>query len=485
MENFSGWKGRGEPSGKRSCNRFIGGHHRSGDRGRGRRTACAEHGPPAGTPDWIAHEKIRAAYFSQWGKEELPGKIAEAGFNTAFVAFCRGADHFEKWSKLARENKLRFFATLWFDYLAYNQAIHGPGKAGPKTLSDYRSFVHRKTGPHAVIVCPADEQYWADWITPTFLDMAKLDLEHGGLDGIILDAELYGPLTTRPAIPVSFYMDVGPCMGDDCFGDFLNQTNARKKPADLQWKDRHHWLVERKLTGDYNRHLRDRVAVRARKLEQQVHAINPDLLLGFMCWYRNNVGGGTGENYFLHGLLEGLKTAERPVMVWTENPEYSAGYGPRTDARRKHFQSVGDVIYIPALYLEQHALAKLGKQIHDLARHSDGYWIFTRHHELLTNSAILGFFKGGNDKIVSDAPPISELPFMDLWEEYERQGVVPRLRRCGRAGMGLVQRTSCRRAHCQLHKHGPRRALAQALSHSGDRTRRCGPDEHHRRPRAQ
>ena len=365
-------------------------------------TATAQ---PSGTPDWIAQEKVRASYFSQWSSEELPGKVAEAGFNTAFIAFCRGADHFEKWSKLAQENKLHFFATLWFDYLSYAEAIHGPGGAGPKALSTYRSFVHRNTGPHAVIVCPADKQYWADWIEPTFLELARLDLEHGGLDGIIIDAELYGPLTSRPAIPVSFYMDVGPCMCDDCFGDFLKQAEQDQKLADIPWKDRHSWLVDRKLTGDYNRHLRDRVAALARKLEQDVHAINPDLLMGFMCWYRNEVGEGTSENYFLHGLLDGLKTPERPVMVWTEHPEYSAGYGFHTDLRRKYFQSVGDVIYVPGLYLEEHAPRKLAQQIHDLATHSDGYWIFTRHTDLLLNPTILGFFKGGNDKITKAVEP--------------------------------------------------------------------------------
>ena len=374
---------------------------------------------PAGAPGWIAEEKIRAAYFSKWNLETLPGKTAEAGFNTAFIAFCRGADHFEKWSRLTQESEVHFFATLWFDYLSYAEAKHGPGGAGPKMLSTYRSFVHRNTGPHKVIVCPTDKQYWADWVMPWFLELAELDLEHGGLDGIIIDAELYGPLTTRPAIPVSFYMDVGACMCDDCFGNFLNRAEVREKPADVQWKDRHQWLVERELTGDYNLHLRDRVAALARRLEQKVHSINPDLLLGFMNWYRNDLGQGTGENYFLHGLLEGLKTPERPVMVWTESPEYSSGYGPHTDVRREHFKAVGDVIYIPGLYLEEHAPRKLAQQIHDLATHSDGYWIFTRHAELLLNSAILGFLKTGNDKIISDAPPASELPFLDLWTEYE------------------------------------------------------------------
>jgi len=364
-------------------------------------------------------EKVRAAYFSQWSNEELPGKIAEAGFNTAFIAFCRGADHFEKWSKLAQENKLHFFATLWIDYLAYSRAIHGPGKAGPKNLSDYRNFMHRKTGPHEVILCPTDKQYWADWMTPTFLELARLDVEHGGLDGIIIDAELYGPLSMKPAIPISFYMDAGPCMCDDCFGTFLRKTDAKEKLADFPWEVRHQWLVDRKLTGDYNLHLRDRVAAIARNLEQQVHAVNADLLLGFMCWYRNKVGDGTGENYFLHGLLKGLKTPERPVMVWTESPEYGAGYGPHTDARQKYFQSVGDVIYVPAIYLEHHATAKLAQQTHNLASHSDGYWIFTRHHDLLINPTILEAFKRGNDKIISDAPPVSELPFLDLWDEYE------------------------------------------------------------------
>ncbi len=366
--------------------------------------------PHAGVPQWIRDEKVRSSYFHQWASEDMPGKFAEAGFNTMLIQFCNRADHFAKWARLARENDLHFFAALWFDHVAYTEAIHGPGSAGPKALSTYRGFVHRDTGPHTVILCPADEQYWADWIMPLYLEMARLSLEHAGADGIIMDAELYGPLTTRPAIPVSFYMDVGPCMCDDCFGDFLQQVGAEESLTDVPWADRYQWLVEHDLTRDYNIHLRDRVAALARNLREQTHAINPDLLLGFMNWYRNDIGGAPGENYFLHGWRDGLKTPEQPVIIWTESPEYSLGYGPHTDARYEFFQSAGDVIYIPGLYLEEHAPNKLSQQVHDLAMHSDGYWIFTRYYDLVLNPTILGRFKAGNDKIAADGFPRQALP---------------------------------------------------------------------------
>ncbi len=355
----------------------------------------------ANLPQWIRNDKVRSAYFSQWDSEELPGKIAEAGFNTMHITFCNGTDHFEKWARLARENQLHFFANIWFDYLAYVEAIHGPGAAGPKygTLKDYRAFVHRDTGPAKLVVCPVDAAYWKNLIMPTPIEMAKLGVKYGGLDGVLIDGELYGPLNARPAISVSFYMDVGPCMCDHCFGDFLTQTRGKEKLADIPWKDRYVWLQKRKLTRDYNARLRDNVAALARQLEQQVHAVNPDLLLGLMNWYKNDIGAGPHENYFLHGLRNGLKTSKRPVMVWTEGPEYEQGYGSYTVARQQFFQSVGDVIYLPALYLEQHTRTKLPQQVHDLAMHSDGYWIFTRNMDLMRNPGILEQFKAGNAKI--------------------------------------------------------------------------------------
>ncbi len=384
-------------------------------------TSAIEAAPSrAGVPEWISKDKIRAMYMSQWDSADLPQKVSEAGFNTLFIAFCNGADHYDKWAALAKQNNLHFFATIWFDYLAYAEAIHGPGGAGPKAMSTYRAFVQRDTGPHTAILCPADSKYWSEWIAPSFLEMAKLSAKDKALDGIILDAELYGPLTTKPAIPVSFYMDVGPCMCDDCFADFLKHTPEGKGVADIRWQDRYAWVEKHKLGLQYNLRLRDRVAEQARQLEKQVHAINPDLLLGLMNWYKNDIGPGPNENYFLHGLLVGLKTPKRPAVVWTESPEYEMGYGPHTDARREHFECVGDVVYVPGLYLEQHPPAKLAQQVNDLATHSDGYWIFTRSQDLQVNPTILASFKAGNDKIAAAAPPESEAVFADLWKDYDQ-----------------------------------------------------------------
>jgi len=383
--------------------------------------AAAVGAEPSGArvPEWITKDKIRAMYMSQWDSAGLPGKVSEAGFNTLFIAFCNGTDHYDKWANLAKEHKLHFFSTIWFDYLAYAEALYGPGGAGPKAMGTYRAFVQRDTGPRAAILCPADANYWKDWIMPSFLEMAKLSAKDKALDGVIIDAELYGPLTTKPAIPVSFYMDVGPCMCDDCWDDFLKHTPAGKGATSIRWQDRYAWVEKHKLTLEYNKRLRDRVAALARRLEQQVHAINPDLLLGFMNWYKNDLGAGPNENYFLHGLLDGLKTRKRPVVVWTEQPEYEMGYGPHTDSRREYFKSVGDVIYVPGLYLEQHAPGKLAQQVNDLATHSDGYWIFTRSQELQVSPTILGYLKAGNDKIAAAGPSESELPFVDLWTNYD------------------------------------------------------------------
>jgi hypothetical protein len=213
-------------------------------------------------------------------------------------------------------------------------------------------------------------------------------------------------------------MDVGPCVCDDCFVDFLKRTSAGKGVSGIKWQDRYAWIEKHKLTLLYNKRLRDRIASLARQLERQVHSINLNLLLGLMNWYKNDIGAGQNENYFLHGLRDGLKTPKHPVVVWTEWPEYELGYGPHTDARREYFQSVKNVIYIPGLWLEQHAPAKLAQRVYDLATHSDGYWIFTNQMDMLIPPVLQGF-KSGNDKIVATGPAESELPFLDLWNDYE------------------------------------------------------------------
>ena len=82
--------------------------------------------------DWIRTEKIRAGYFHRWSPEELPGKLAQAGFNTIHVQFCNaGHGHIDRWARLARENNLRLILGVWWNYPAHRETHQKvPSKIG-------------------------------------------------------------------------------------------------------------------------------------------------------------------------------------------------------------------------------------------------------------------------------------------------------------------------------------------------------------------
>ena len=46
--------------------------------------------PDRASLDWIRKGKVRAGYCNLWSPEELPVKLATAGFNTLHVQFCHG-----------------------------------------------------------------------------------------------------------------------------------------------------------------------------------------------------------------------------------------------------------------------------------------------------------------------------------------------------------------------------------------------------------
>ena len=365
--------------------------------------------------DWIKTEKIRAAYFHRWSSEELPGKVAEAGFNTMHVQHVHGHGDLKRWAKLARESNLRLIMGTWWSYPAHRQQHH---KTPSGIGTSYRGYVNYAGRSHTRTVCPVDEPYWQDWIMPPPIEMTKLARETG-LVGITLDPEMYGSAEPDGGGAYGWYYFAGPCYCDHCFARFQRGVEGADAPLDVPPAQRHAWLEHRELLDAYKGSLKENVQSLARRLEQAVHALDPDLLLGFLAVY-------DAGDFFFRGLVDGLKTPDRPVMIWTETPTYNKGYHPYVDETYRKFQAMGDVLYIPGLFLEAHAPLTLPQQVHDLAAHSDGYWIYTGRKSLLANIDMGVLLKAGNEKIAESAPPSEEVPFMDLWDRYEPVLTLPR-----------------------------------------------------------
>jgi hypothetical protein len=365
--------------------------------------------------DWIGKEKIRAGYFNRWNSDKLPGKLAAAGFNTMHLQFCNaGYGDIKRWARLARESNLRLFTSVWWSYPAQRQTQQGtPARIG----TAYRGFVNAAGRRHTLTVCPTDERYWRDWVMPGFLEMAKQAREVG-ISGITLDPEFYGSAEPDGGGSLGWYYFGGMCYCDHCFDSFLQSIDSAKASANVLPQGRHAWLKQHDHLAAYDDNLKANVQVLARRLEQAVHAIDPDVLLGFLAVY-------AADDFFSRGLRDGFKTPDRPVTIWTETGTYWKGYRPYVDEVYDKMQSIGDVIYVPGLYLEAHAPMKLGKQVHDLAMHSDGYWIFTNKKDLLLNATIGSYLGSGNTAIANAAPASDDAPFVDLWDRYDPVATLP------------------------------------------------------------
>lgn len=359
--------------------------------------------------DWIRKEKIRAGYFHRWSSEQLPGKLAEAGFNTMHVQFCNaGYPEIKRWARLARQSNLRLITGVWWSYPPHRETQQGvPSRIGKA----YRGFVSSAGRRYTRSLCPVDEPYWRDWVMPGFLEMAK-QARAAGIYGITLAPEFYGSAEPDGGGSLGWYYYSGWCYCDYCFDSFAQSIDAADTSADVLTQDRHAWLKKRGHEAAYEEHLKSNVQALARRLEQAVHAIDPDVLLGFLAVY-------DAGDFFSRGLRDGFKTPDRPVMIWTETPTYNKGYHPYVDDVYSKHQSSEGVIYIPGLYLEAHAPKTLYKQAHDLAMHSDGYWVFTQKQDLFMNATIGEYFKIGNQRIASAAPASDAAPFVDLWDEYD------------------------------------------------------------------
>jgi len=371
---------------------------------------------------WIDSEKIRAFYWNKWASKDFPAKAANAGFNTMMVQFCNGkrvgkAD-LQAWGKLANENALRYFVGIWWSYPSHVEKMFPKSKSGIGRR--YRGYVpakgHSKGKVHRCTVCPVDERYWRDWIMPAPVEMAKLAKEVG-LTGIILDTEMYSTNEADGKM-YGFYYFGGVCLCDHCFGGFLESVEAKETAKDVPPADRPDWLKKSGHSKAYEARLKTVVQALAREMEQAVHRIDSHLLLGFMNYY------GEGD-FFFNGVRDGFKTPQRPVIIWPETPTYKMGYFPHVDKTRAMFEKIGDIVYVPGLWLEAHPPNNLARQVHDLAMHSDGYWLFISKKDLVATDAILAFLKQGHDKVAKGQATSDEAPFVDLWDKYDPIATLP------------------------------------------------------------
>jgi hypothetical protein len=322
----------------------------------------------------VPYRKFCAAYLGLKPVEQAEEQLRllhQHGFNTVLVAdgaYQLKEDLWRAWGMLAGELHVQVFPVLNF---AVPQELKG----------QYRPYLNRDGAIDHATPCPLDREYWQAVIGQRFEQLAQLSTVIP-IAGLLFDSEMYGS-------DFSIYYE--PCFCDICWKQFVQTaqpiapTSEPQNIADLPRDQRFDYLVRHHLFWRYTDVQTQQVQAILAQIEQQVHAINPHLLFGYL---------GHRNNWFYTGLIQGLGTITRPVLVFTEST-YVVGSTPyameemefvtkQTKGERQNdspwWEGSGEgklARYIPGLWLARFFPDDLPAQLYHLATQTDGYWIFT------------------------------------------------------------------------------------------------------------
>jgi hypothetical protein len=143
-------------------------------------------------------------------------------------------------------------------------------------------------------VCFFDDELWKTFIKNA-VEMAKVGKEAGGMQGLFVDPEAYGP---------ELYL----CFCKNCITKF-NAYAHEQMPTDVVKPDA--WLHAHGLWDKYTKDFHDHEVLRhATDLRLAIHAIDPQLQLSSLLWdYPVAVGSGDARQQYFRMLAIGLGTA--------------------------------------------------------------------------------------------------------------------------------------------------------------------------------
>ncbi len=301
---------------------------------------------------------IRAAYFHltdpERGEEQLK-LLQQHGFNTALVAdgsYQLKEELWRAWGHLAEKYDVQLFAVLNFAVPREFREVQGR----------YRPYVNRKGVVYQKTPCPLDEDYWNAIVRERLEQFVWLSII-SPIAGVMFDSEMYGS-------DISLYNDL--CYCDTCWQAFtrsLTSEAENHRDADFLPKaERFDYLEKHDLLRQYTLFQWKRVRSLFSRIEQQVHRIRPHLRLGIIMY---------AHTWFYHALVQGLGTAESPILVFSES-SYVRGYTPYVDREREQATGSQNIAhYVPGLWLHRFFPRDLPAQLTNLAIHTDGYWIYT------------------------------------------------------------------------------------------------------------
>lgn len=215
--------------------------------------------------------------------------------------------------------------------------------------------------------CPLDRTWWEKVYLRRGLAVARLSLDNPWIVGYGLDPEMY------QCWHYGHYMLSGTCFCDHCLGGFLRKT-GRSTDVLTRLKtgaERHEWLKKQGLMGEYDRYLEEETYKIACWLREELHKVNPRLLL---CVYVLEIG-----NWFCRGLARGLGTPQVPVIDYAE-ATYCPGWSQSAERHMERFRQWGaHVAYGGALWYQFHPPTNSGglpAQMYNFCMRAAGYWFW-------------------------------------------------------------------------------------------------------------
>ena len=269
------------------------------------------------------------------------------------------------WADAARRYQLRMMYAI--DLGGSEAEVESWGDAAKGLYrEDANDKLHYQAGV-PVAPCPLSRLYWERILLRRGREVARMSRDNPYVVGIGIDPETY------MCHVYGHYKPGGMCFCDHCLGGFLRRQKLPETmlPENPSGQARYQWLLKQKLMPQYNAYLEAEMREIAAWCREELHRINPDLLL---CVYVLDI-----DNWFCRGLARGLGTPDLPVINFCEETYYGLGYNRSwLDKTRAHFKKMGanclqgsalwDVFFPPTAdgYMSAHA--------YNLAVRAEGWW---------------------------------------------------------------------------------------------------------------
>jgi hypothetical protein len=251
-----------------------------------------------------------------------------------------------QWARM--DQSLRKTGVKWF------MGSHYPGAYAD--LSSYPPAIGAQ-GQTIGGMSPLDRRFWEKEIFPVLRAEADLSTRHPSVAGLIVDLEMYQL--------DNWYFTNGFDFSDLAFGLYREELDRRQEDAAaaraLKPAERFDWLMEQGRLQDYWSVLIREAERIGRALRDEIHAVNPKLLLGFY-----TVAVPTG--WFYEGLLRGAGDREHPVLLLTFQ------HAPAEELDRAFGHGLY-LLHAGAILLGQVTATEMREVIHARLAREQGYWL--------------------------------------------------------------------------------------------------------------